>query len=219
MKKSIIALAFAGLIATGVASAAGLGGSIGVTSDNVFRGLSVNNEKAALVGDINYSIGSFTVGGTAANFQTAGSDIELTAYANYNIAINEMMSVDVGAIHYNYPGDSVWNTNEASIAGNVKLGKLGVQLKTSYSNDYFGTNDNNWYTEVNGAYALPYGLTATAHYGRNDGNFALDNTEDWKVGLTKAFGKNISAEVAYVDTDVDTKLTDSRWVVSAKYTF
>jgi len=216
MKKSILVVAVAGLLSAGVAFADGFGGSVGVVSDYVFRGVSLSDNHAGVQATGEYKAGGLLVG-VAANStdSSSGDGVELMALASYTFPITKTLSGEVGVTHYNYPGVSGTNTTEVSAAGNLNLGKIGAQLKTSYSNDYFGKNSA-WYTEANVGYALPYSMTLVGHIGRVDGTV---DVVDYKIGVTKQFGKRVIAELAWTDTDVNTNLTDSRVTVGARMVF
>lgn len=217
MKKTI-AIMLVALSASFGAFAGEFVGSVGVMSDYVFRGESQSDEKVAVTGDVGYTAGGFSAGVVATSVDKAVGDdrVELDGLVSYRFALNKTFSADVGAIYYAYPGSSSMNTTEVNAALNMSLGKLGTQLKTSYSNDYFN-DGNSWYTEVNGSYGLPYQTALVAHIGYTD--LDNDSTTDYRIGLVKQFGKNVVGEVAYVDTNVNTAWSDSRWTVGAKYQF
>jgi uncharacterized protein (TIGR02001 family) len=216
MKNKMLVAVIAGLIAGG-AYADGLSGSVGVMSDYVFRGASQTDQDMAVTGDISYAIGNLTLTGAATTVdKTVSKDrVELNAIANYHIPMNKTFSSDVGVFAYVYPGASAINTTEAYAALNGTFGDIGAQVRTSYTNDYFGSSRANWYNEVNVSYALPMAMSLGGHFGRETST----DKNDYKVSLSKAFGKSIVGEVAFIDTNVNTNLTDRRWTVAAKYQF
>lgn len=219
MKKQMIALLVAGMMVGG-AQAEGFAGTAGLMTDYAFRGVSQSDENVALTGSVEYGIGGLTVGAAATTVdKLIGSDrMELNAIMNYRTAITNDISVDVGAIYYAYPGSSNANTVEINSAANVSFGNLGTQLKVSFTDDSFGTNNKSWYSEVNGSYPAMFGTSLTAHIGYTN----TDNTKsvtDYKLGLTKRFGKSVVGELAYVDTNATGTLVDNRWIATASYQF
>lgn len=218
MKKTIIA-AVAGLVVTGYAYAGELGGEVGITSDYTFRGISMSDEDPSVFGNVNYTLGNLTVTGTASQVAKHLSDnnTEFTVSADYYIPVTSALIAQVGVIYYNYDNVLDVNTVEYNAGVTLNTGKLATQVKTSYSEQYFGYNKDNWYTEVNAAYALPYDISLTGHYGYT----SVTESNDYKVGALKTFGKNVVGEVAWVKTEDASagRFGDDRWVATAKYRF
>lgn len=217
MNKSILVVAVAGLLSAGVAFADGFGGSVGVVSDYVFRGVSLSDNHAGVQATGEYKAGGLLVGVAANSIDVGvGDDVKLTASASYAFPITKTLSGEVGVTHYNFPGVSGINTNEYSIAGQLVTGNLTTRLSTAYANISNG-DVTGWYTELGGGYALPHNVTLIAHIGRVENNI-IDVT-NYKIGVTKQFGKRVIAELAWTDTDVNTKWTDSRVTVGARVLF
>lgn len=219
MKNSMLIALLLGSVVASSAFAGGLSGSVGVASDYVFRGASLSNNDPSIQGNVKYTLNNLTVGATATSVKNSGDDVELDAMINYNIPVTNDVSVDVGAISYNFPGVSSLQTTEYSVAGNLKFDNVTTQLKTSYSSDYFGSGKHSFYTEVNGTYQLPYGLIGVGHIGHLDLDGASNKANDYKLGLNKQFTKNIVGELAWVDSNNLTLTSGKRWTVSAKYNF
>lgn len=227
MKKTILAVLLGCSISVG-AFASGVYGSAGVMSDYTFRGISQSNQNPSVTANINVDVGNFTIGGVATSVdKTVGKDrAELDATINYHQVLTNMFSVDLGGIYYNYPGTSVANTTEGNVALNMTVDKAVAQVKTSYSNDYFGSKKSAWYTELNGSYSLPwYGLSVVGHVGNLNVDAASSTYTDTKVGLDKTFGKSVLVEAAWVNSNAtdlvgsSADLVGSRFVASAMYKF
>jgi uncharacterized protein (TIGR02001 family) len=220
MKRNVISvMVISALFAAGVASANGLSGGVGIASDHVFRGVSLSDEKASVNGDVTYTMGnlSFTGVATSTDLRSATNGqnrVKLDGIVNYNIPINDMFSASVGGVYYAFPNAHDLNTSEVNGSVIAKFDDAAVQVKTSYSDDYFGAG-NSWYHEVNASYKLPYSMTAHAHYGRT----TELKVNDYKVGVIKDFTKTISGELAWTDTNVNSPVSDSRITVAARISF
>lgn len=92
----------------GAAWAQGVGGSIGLASDYVFRGVSQSDGDPSVQAGVNYyAPGSWYAGLWAASVRR-GDDhttAELNAYAGYAFAIAGQWNATVSVVHYDYP----WN--------------------------------------------------------------------------------------------------------------
>ena len=218
MKKYFIAMVAGLMMAAGGAFAEGFSGSVGVMNDYVFRGVSQNNQHMSFTGNVDYSIGNLSVGVAATEVDNTGDQVELNAIANYRFTVSDSMSVDVGAIYYAYPGVHQFNMTEVNSAVNFNTEKVTSQVKVSYTNDYGVTGNHAWYGEVNGAYLMTKRTSLIAHVGYTDVN-KFGTMTDYKVGVTHQFGKSVTGEVAFVDTNVTGVLSDSRWTVAARYQF
>ncbi len=243
MRKTIIAaslasaaLAVPNLAAAQAAAAAPASphtftGNVGLFSEYRFRGIAQTFAKPAIQGGFDYSHASgFYVGNWNSNVsEGAGfpaANIEMDFYGGWKNTWGDW-GLDIGAIHYMYPGSdanvttgtsgaftnprtgathtgSVSNT-EVYIGGSWKWISLKYYHSTS---DYFslaGTKGSN-YLDLTANYDLGNGWGITGHIGsfrlKNWSTGAVGtnaNYTDWKLGVTKDLGGWILG-AAYVDT-------------------
>ena len=221
-------IAIAMLALLGFADAqAGTTGSVTLTSDYVFRGLSQTNQKPALQGGVEYASDSgFYIGGWGSNVSwlsdlssTAApisSSLEIDAYGGYRGRFSDAVSYDVGALYYWYPGDYPAGFNSADTlevyAGITVTASEKVTLGAKYSvaaTDLFGYVDSegSGYFELGANFAVADTWAISAHAGRQwiEGNHAFEYT-DWKLGVTKAFESGFSVGLAYTGTDATESL-------------
>src|SRR5688572_11170604 len=106
---------------------AGVAGSVALTSDYPFRGVSQTAGDPALQAGLEYSAGAgFYAGAWGSNIRwlsdlstpaaPISSSLELDVYAGYRRALGEHASLDIGAIGYVFPGDFTDGFNSADTA-------------------------------------------------------------------------------------------------------
>ena len=88
--------------------AQGMGGSLGMSSDNVYRGVSLTSGKPAWMLDLHYGVGNQWVAGIGATAerpagQSAGA--QLTVYLDRIWRLNDDWTSKLGLVHYESP----WN--------------------------------------------------------------------------------------------------------------
>src|SRR5262245_11531050 len=115
---SLATVAFAGMATFLVPAVAHAGttGSVALTSDYIFRGISQNNQEPALQAGLEYAADSgFYVGTWGSNVSwlsdtpvpddDISNSVELDFYGGYRGKFTESVGYDVGALYYWYPGD------------------------------------------------------------------------------------------------------------------
>ena len=222
-----LAALFCGCMAVATSAHAGTTGSVALTSDYVFRGVSQTDGKPALQGGVEFaSDGGFYAGAWGSNVSwlsdlstTAApisSSLELDVYGGYRGKLSDAVSYDVGLLYYAYPGDFPAGFNSADTlevyAGITVAASEKVSLGAKYSistTDLFGyaDSDGSGYLDLTANFAVAEGWTIGAHAGRQwiEGNDAFEYT-DWKLGVTKAFDNGFSVGLAYTGTDADDAL-------------
>ena len=119
-------------MAVATSAHAGTTGSVALTSDYVFRGVSQTDGKPALQGGIEFaSEGGFYAGAWGSNVSwlsdlstTAApisSSLELDVYGGYRGKFSDAVSYDVGLLYYAYPGDFPAGFNSADRARRMSL--------------------------------------------------------------------------------------------------
>jgi uncharacterized protein (TIGR02001 family) len=232
MKKLVQSLVLCGLVsgsavamAEDAASPHSLSGSLTLTSDYVFRGISQTGGDMAVQGGLEYGHSSgFYLGTWGSNvgwiedFQGYDSgNVEIDLYGGFRGGIGETgLTFDVGAIQYWYPGDKPSGTVDADTTElYAALGWKWFTVKYSYyvSDEVFGFDADGSADYLDISASLPLGetgLTLGAHWGTFGFGDADDaDYDDWKVSLAYdmsklgGLGEGMTVGIAYSDTDAD----------------
>lgn len=211
----------AGLAAAG-AACAGTTGSLALTSDYLFRGISQTDQDPALQGGIEYAAESgFYVGAWGSNVSwlsdldsdalPISNSLELDVYGGYRGSFGESVGFDLGAVYYYYPGDYPTGFNRpytAEVYAGITAGVFAAKYYYSVT-DLFGyaESDGSGYLDLAVNWEFSPSWTLNLHGGRQ----WIENNEDfeysdWKVGVTKAFDSGFSIAAAWVDTNADEPL-------------
>lgn len=196
-----------------------LTGSLALTSDYLFRGISQNDQDLALQGGIEYAHASgFYLGAWGSNVSwlsdlssadvPVSNSVELDVYAGWRGNVTETLKLDAGLYAYYYPGDYPYGfTRPHTTEAYFGLGAGPFSLKYSHSvTNLFGFYDskNSGYLDASLNYEFAPTWTLNAHAGRQRvKNNSVASYTDWKLGVTKAFDGGWSLAVAYFDTNAD----------------
>lgn len=201
---------------------AGVSGSVALTSDYIFRGVSQTNQEPALQAGLEYAADSgFYVGTWGSNINwlsdlsttqaPISSSLELDGYAGYRGKFGDSVGFDVGALYYWYPGDYPSGFNSADTAELYFGISAGVfSAKYSYAlTDLFGyaDSDGSGYLDV----AVNWEFVPTWTLNLHGGKQWIENNEDfeytdWKLGVTRSFDGGFAVALAYTDTDTERAL-------------
>ena len=214
----LLALGFSGLYATSVQAEepASLTGSLALTSDYAFRGLTQTNRDPALQGGLEFASASgFYVGTWGSNISwlsdgqdSVSSSLEVDGYAGYRGTWGDAVSYDVGLLYYWYPGSyPAGFTDPDTLEGYFSVGWSIFTLKYSHAfTDLFGIDGANGsgYLDLALSQGFAESWTFDAHVGhqRVDGFSDLDYT-DWSLAITRDLGNGFGVTLAYVDTNAD----------------
>lgn len=198
-----------------VSARAEISSTVTVTSEYVLRGVSQTNEEPAIQGSIDYAHDSgFYIGtwGSNVDFGTA-AQLELDLYTGWVWEAQSGFGLDVGIIHYDYPGESDLNYEEYYLGFFYKW----LSVTYYYADDFLGLGGEGHYVDGGLEFELPQAFTLGLHAGLNsfDDDVGIEDYVDYKASIAKAFGK-LSLEVAYTDTDENQlgNLDDERVIVS-----
>lgn len=196
-----------------------LGGSIGIVSDYLFRGLSQTGQDPALQGGVEYgSADSWYVGAWGSNvgwlsdYSKLGYDVsnslEIDFYAGWRIPLDETWKLDLGLYTYYYPGDYPRGfTRPYTTEGYVGISWTFLSLKYSHSfTNLFGFADskNSGYLDLSANWEFTPGWILNAHAGRQRvKNQGFADYTDWKLGVTKNFAGGVAVALGYYDTNAD----------------
>jgi len=181
MKNKLLALL---LSVCTIPAFADVSGSLGYTSDYVWRGISQSGGSGAMQLDLMLEKNGL-YGGVWASQVDFGDDAtyEMDFYGGYELWLSDKWSIDVGVIQYNW--DKGYDDVEE---GFVKVGLK--DLSVGYYVDL--SNSDNTYMEV--GYTLSF--IKWVDLGINYGRFDEDN-DFWKVSMGKILGNKwyVNAEI------------------------
>lgn len=220
-------------------------GSIGATTDYVFRGVSQSNSEPAFQASLDATYKMFYIGawGSHIDFGSGvGGFAEFDFYAGIKPTWGPV-TFDFGVIYYVYPGarDKALELDyvELKAGASVAIQKLTLGGVVYYSPEYTLEQGEVVTLEGTIAYELPAfaGITPTlsALLGTSIGDvgkgFVQANGDDsylyWNAGVAFAFDK-LTVDLRYWDTDIANTNNfcgarlfgcDERFVASAKITF
>lgn len=220
-----------------------MSGTVWLTTDYVFRGISNTNENPAVQGSLDYAFKGFYAGIWGSNTSITNAAIEIDFYAGYAGSIGNL-GYDIMGIYYGYPDGGSAPEPDAfeahlgltyTFAGVPLEPKLGVGY--NYSPDFFGEDGAGNYVNGTLDLTLPYGLglggeigfqdvegdeTTGNGLGMNGGN-GFDYVH-WRISLTADIKDWFNLDLSYHDTDSDAKdffgdIADSRVVFTISRTF
>jgi len=216
-KKNAIALA-AALALPGVATAQDasipINANLTFTTDYVFRGISQTDEKFAVQGGFDWASEGTGIyaGGWASNVDF-GSDtsVELDAYIGWAKSWGDF-GMDLGYLHYDYPGESSLNTDELYIKGSWNW--LSASYYYTISDEAFGilNADGSGYFDIAAEYTFPMGLAIGGSYGTtmysgttSGVNNSDSDYDDYKiyVGYSDATYTGLDYQLAWTDNDIN----------------
>ncbi len=208
--KKIIGLAVLATAATaGVASAEGtVTANVGITSDYVFRGISLSDNGPALQGGIDWASDAWYVGAWGSN---VSEGLELDVYAGFTPSTGPI-DWDFGVIGYFYPGadddGAEFDYFEGKIAASHDFTEqFNAGAAVYYSPENFGDTGDATYWEVNAAYQITDAFAINGAYGNQtieepNGPGSEDDYNTWNIGATHAF-HGFEIDLRYHDTDID----------------
>jgi uncharacterized protein (TIGR02001 family) len=201
-----------------------------LTSDYVFRGVSQSDSDPAVSAGFDASYGIVYAGFWASSVDEdfVNGNLEIDYYAGIKPVVGPA-TFDFGVLYYTYPGASDFDSGEnevfelkAAVSGEILPSLTG--LGVVYWSPEAQADAGEYYVfEGTLAYALPkisiFAPTISGTYGY------LDNVDDdtldysyWNAGLALGYDK-FTFDFRYWDTDVDSPLSDERFVFTAKVAF
>ena len=212
MRKWFGAAAIAGATIAGTGAAqAEVSANIALTSDYVFRGLSLTDSAPAVQGGFDWTSEVFYAGVWGSSLSD-GTEIDL--YAGFTPTTGPV-EWNIGAVGYFYPGAdddaAEFDFVEFVLAASTSLTEqFSVGAGVYLAPENWGDTGEATYYEVNGAYQPMDALSFSAAYGNQtiedpDGPFGAAGEDDyntWNVGGTYAI-HGFSLDLRYHDTDID----------------
>lgn len=214
MKNFLLSAACAAAVCGGVASAQDspwtVTGSVALTSNYVFRGLTQTREDPAIQGGATISHSSgFYVGlwGSNVDFGDGESDIETDFFAGYGFSLGENTTADINVTYYAYPGSPAdWNYDFVEFIGGIThdFGGAKIGVKAAYSPDTFGGFGDAFWLAGNVSVPLGDFVTISGNVGEQWYDDAgLTDYLHYDLGVTFAY-EGVSLDLRYIGTDLDT---------------
>jgi uncharacterized protein (TIGR02001 family) len=222
------------LLLVSVCHADGLGGDVGVDSDEVTRGLSFSDHQLSPQVDLHYSLSGFYAGVTAVGvrllpFESVG--VGLIGYLGYQYRLSDDWATGLAARHYDYPGYRLRNDYDYD-EGALSLSWRELIVATvTASPDVFAFDAQGRYGrgaafsyELGGRLPLARGFCANAGIGY----YNLDRQigigySYFSAGISKQW-RSVNFDVRFVGTNTTAKqrfdgVAENRVVLSALYLF
>jgi uncharacterized protein (TIGR02001 family) len=192
--------------------------NVTLASEYRYRGIAQTNSKPAIQGGFDYAHESgFYIGNWNSNISwisdfNAGvsAPIEMDFYAGYKKEVSTGLTLDGGLLQYYYPTSAAVTAtkNPNTLEGYAGLTYEFVTLKYSYSfTNLFGWADSkgSQYIDLSANYDTGFeGIILNGHVGyQKVANNSIASYTDWKLGLTKDFGKGLAGSIAYIGTNAD----------------
>lgn len=227
------ALSLAGLaqpaLADGEEAAApssGFSGTLALTTDYRFRGISQTDGGVALQGSIDYNHASgLFAGAWASNIDfkdgaTYDLHIELDLYAGYNFSLSQATSGTIKAVYYAYPDADTpagaADYDYIEVIGSLSRdfnGKATATLEYAWSSDYFAETGE--FGALTGTLEVPLaetlwffdgGLAGSAHAGYqwidDNATYGVPDYFYYDIGMSASVGM-LTVDARWIDTDID----------------
>lgn len=203
-------LAFSGVLLADIT------GGVGISTDNVFRGVSQSNSDAAITANlgVEYANGFYAnVTGYSVESVARDTGVELDVSGGFVFKPVDSTAVDVGIMYYAYPDTDNLNTAEVytgvefSATDNVVVGgKISYAPEQNNKASYFYTELD---TKVNVGKNV-YGLARIGY---------TNSMTDYGIGAGFTFDNGMNVEGMYTKRDDETIISDGRFTVSTGINF
>ena len=190
-------------------------GTLALTSDYLFRGLSQTDQEPALQGGIEYAHDSGLYAGVwgsnvswLSDYSSASlpisNSLELDGYIGWRGNVSESLKLDGGVYTYYYPGDypdGFVRPYTTEVFLGASFGPVSLKYWHAVTN-LFADSDGSGYLDANVNYEFSPGWVLNAHAGRQRvKRTSAASYSDWKLGVTRNFDGGWSLAVAYADTN------------------
>lgn len=187
-------------------------GSVSLTSDYRFRGISQTDRNTALQGEIQYNGSQGLYAGAWAStvdlFDANGSEVDV--YAGYEHSLSEETSAGVEIVYYTYPNADISNMNYVELIGKLshQIGKVGLSIEVAYAPDYLGQSALAYSGGfdaklLDSVYLFNEGISASGHFGHQSYDGNIDDYNFYDIGISAAAGM-FALDVRYTGTDINT---------------
>jgi len=189
----------------------GFGGDLGISSDDVFRGVSQSNNEPSPQADVHYGLSGWYAGVSALEARRGPNESPgagLIGYLGYQRRFGDDWSASLAARHYDYPGFQLrkfYDYDEAALT--VSWRDLIIASVMASPNVYFADFYGHFgrgpaYTyEIGGRYPLPLGFCANAGIGYYDLDRQVGAGYGYgSAGISKQW-RSLNFDARYVGTD------------------
>ena len=192
-------------------------GTLALTSDYLFRGLSQTDQEPALQGGIEYAHDSGLYAGVwgsnvswLSDYSSASlpisNSLELDGYIGWRGNVSESLKLDGGVYTYYYPGDypdGFVRPYTTEVFLGASFGPVSLKYWHAVTNLFgFADSDGSGYLDANVNYEFSPGWVLNAHAGRQRvKRTSAASYSDWKLGVTRNFDGGWSLAIAYADTN------------------
>ena len=219
--KYLPVLALIGCAAAGEALADdwGITGSVALTSDYRYRGISQNDRRIAPQGSLNITgPDGFYIGSWASKIDFddhAGTSVEWDIYGGKHFDLGDGFDLNIEPYYYAYPDhDSKRSGFHYSFFEMINtltksFDKLTVAGTFAWSPDFFGETGTGYWLNANASYALTDWLSVSGNVGHQWAH-DLDNIHgigwpytEYDIGFTGTWN-NFALDVRYLGTSIST---------------
>jgi uncharacterized protein (TIGR02001 family) len=211
--------------------AAELGGSLGISSAYVRRGVSLSDRAPSLQGDVHgYTLSGWFGGLSAASVKLDSPKpmtAEISAYGGYTRSLATDWQLQLEATHYDYPGSAlrhyyVYDELVSRLTFRDRLGLIvAASPDTSIYSDRGNSNGRPAFAyELDGSLPLPYSFSADGGIGYRDLHRLVGvGYVYWNAGVAWDLGR-ASLGLNYIGTNATAKSlfgdaeARNRWVVA-----
>ena len=203
MTRAASALVAAALAAgQAVAGDAAVSGSIELTSDSQFRGVSQTWHRPALQGTVQVALEGGTYAYAWGSNVDFGPDddatIELNLAVGHSLAVTDDIAVDFSVVRYVYPGTAVDGDYDELLAS--VYWRENAWLTVGYSADVFASDGDSWLLEAGASKEIGFDAYATLTLGHFDLSRAYGERYSYFIaGVTRAIGR-AEIDLQYHDT-------------------
>ncbi len=232
MKRILMSAACAASLMGGVALAEdespwSVSGTVGVTSNYMFRGISQSDGEPALQAGVTVAHESgFYAGFWGSNIDfndgffsgKEAAELELDLFVGYGFELDENTKLDLNFTYYAYPGSydaydyDFW---EIIVGLSHDFGVASVGIKGAYTPDTFGADEEAFWLGGNLTVPVTDWLSISGNVGEQWFEFGDDYTH-YDIGLTATY-EGVTFDARYVATDLD--YIDEEFVFSVGFGF
>ena len=179
--------------------------NVTLASDYSFRGWSQTGRDPAIQGGFDFAFdGGFSLGTWASNVNFGNTSMEWDLYLGWSGEVSDGMEFGMQLIHFQYPGDTELNYQEA--AATLSFGNLG--LGVNYSPSYLGVDGETFfYPYASFSYSLTEEISLDFSVGLNiakSDDFFGDSNEyiDYSATASLPVG-GVNFGIGIVGTNID----------------
>jgi len=226
VKIQTLSLITLGALAIGQPIAAQADTSFNISTVSLYKSRGVDQDgrdqamRPALQGGLDYTSSSgFYLGNWNSSGRFGQADVEIDLYGGYRTQLTKDLGLDLGYIHYLYPGESDWSDGEAYVGLNYR--QLAFKV---YRGMRPHVNQGDMYYELGYTQPLTEKLDLKLGLGYQQYHVEdLSSKTDYSVGLSYALFKHLalSATVAGANhrSEVDNGSRDARFILGVGAAF